>query len=431
MAAGQKSLSRPVHVLAIIEGDKLSGPAKNLLEFCRTAGAVSSGSLKISLVLFERLGKRSTSLPRPESELAEAARRSGVSSFAIVERHAFDLRAHSALKSLISQLQPDLIETHAVKSHFLVRLSGAGAKIPWLAFHHGYTQTDLRSTVYNQLDRWSLRSPAHIVTVSYASKQQLAARAIHSSNITVLHNAVRPVSIPGTAMSSAVQERRKRLGLWPDSRVILCVGRLSHEKAPADLVGALHHLESLEPKLPLQLVFVGEGPERVTIERRAHSAGLSDRVKLAGYSRDVRPYYEVADLIAIPSLSEASPNALLEAMAAGVPVAATSAGGIPEIVSHEETALLVKPGDPTAMANAIHRLLSSPELCTALAGRAQKLIQTRFSPEVRAQVLTDLYAHLAAQPSSGSGARREAEPGASISKPKSQPESEKSALTHC
>jgi glycosyltransferase involved in cell wall biosynthesis len=366
---------------------------------------MSSGPLiKLSLVMFERLGKHSISIPRQESELAEAARQSGVSSFTIAERFAFDLRALSRLKSLILQLQPDLIETHAVKSHFLVRLSGAAKKTPWVAFHHGYTQTDLRSPVYNQLDRWSLRAPAHIVTVSCASKQQLATRAVCSSNITVLHNAVRSLSIPGAEMRSGMRQRRERLGLSPHDHVILCVGRLSHEKAPADLVTALLYLEGRKPQLPVQLVFVGDGPERGTIERRARSTGFFDRVKLAGYCRDVRPYYEVADLVAIPSISEASPNALLEAMAAGVPVAATSAGGIPEIVSHEETALLVEPGDPAAMANAIHRLLSSKELRTTIVGRARKLIQTQFSPESRAKVLADLYMRLVAYPSSGSGA---------------------------
>jgi glycosyltransferase involved in cell wall biosynthesis len=414
LADGQEPPRRPIHVLAIIEGDKLSGPAKNVLEFCRTLGAMSSGpSIKLSLVMFERLAKNLKSLPRQESELAEAARLSGVSSFTIAERFAFDLQALSGLKSLIAKLQPDLIETHAVKSHFLVRLSGAGKKKPWVAFHHGYTQTDLRSPLYNQLDRWSLRAPAHIVTVSLASKEQLAARAIRSSNITVLHNAARPLGVSGVEMSSAKSERRERLGLSPQDRVILCVGRLSHEKAPADLVTALLYLEGLKPKLPVQLVFVGDGPERGAIERIARSIGVFDRVKLAGYCRDVRPYYEAADLVAIPSISEASPNALLEAMAAGVPVAATSAGGIPEIVSHEETALLVKPGDPAAMANAIHRLLSSEELRTALAGRARKLIQTKFSPESRTKVLADLYMRLVAHPSSDSGALSAAKQNAS------------------
>lgn len=405
LATGRESRGRPIRVLAIIEGDKLSGPAKNLLEFCRTVNAMNSDpSIELLLVMFERLGKHSIALPRQESELAEAARQNGVSSFVVAERFAFDLRALSGLKSLILQLQPDLIETHAVKSHFLVRLSGAGKKMPWVAFHHGYTRTDLRSPVYNQLDRWSLRTPAHIVTVSCASKQQLAARAICSSNITVLHNAVRPLSIPGAETTSEMRERKKRLGLSPDDHMILCVGRLSHEKAPADLVTALRYLASLEPKLPVQLVFVGEGPERITVERMAHSAGLFGHVKLAGYCHDVRSYYQVADLVAIPSISEASPNALLEAMAAGVPVAATSAGGIPEIVSHEETALLVEPGDSASMAKAIHRLLRNKDLRTALVGRAQKLIQTRFSPEGRAQVLADLYMRLVSHHSSGPAA---------------------------
>ncbi len=392
---------RPIHLLAIIEGDRVTGPAKNLLEFYRTAAAMSSGpAIKLTLAVFERSGKGSTRRPGGGSELAEAARQSGVASFAITERFAFDVRALSGLKKLIAELQPDLIQTHAVKAHFLVRLSKASQKTPWVAFHHGYTQTDLRSPVYNQLDRWSLRAPDHIVTVSDASRRQLAARAIRSSNITVLHNAVRPLNIPRGEAGFGMRQCRKRLGLAPDEHVILCVGRLSREKAPADLVAALAQIENLHPRQRVRVIFLGEGPERGNIERMARRLGLSDRITLAGYC-EVRPYYEVADLVAIPSISEASPNALLEAMAAGLPVAATSAGGIPEIVSHEETALLVESRDPAAMANAIHRLLSDAELRNGLVDRAQKLVEARFSPERRAQALTDLYLQVVLRKSAG------------------------------
>lgn len=401
LKALQESPRRPIHVLVIIEGDKVSGPAKNLLEFYRTARAARSGpSIKLSLALFERAGKHSSAGPGAESELAEAARQSGISSYVIAERFAFDIRALSGLKKLIAELQPDLIQTHAVKSHFLVRLSQAGKKTPWVAFHHGYTQTDLRSPLYNQLDRWSLRTPTHIVTVSDASKQQLAARAIRS-NISVLHNAVRPLNFQRGEKVSGTSKVRKQLGLSPDEHVVLCVGRLSHEKAPADLVAALIHLENITPKLSVRVVFVGDGPERGAIERMARDAGLSDRVILAGYCPDVRPYYEAADLVAIPSISEASPNALLEALAAGLPVAATSAGGIPEIVSHEETALLVEPRDPAAMANAIHRLLSDEGLRAVLVDRARKLVEAQFSPERRAQALTDLYLQVVSRKATG------------------------------
>jgi glycosyltransferase involved in cell wall biosynthesis len=108
--------------------------------------------------------------------------------------------------------------------------------------------------------------------------------------------------------------------------------------------------------------------------------------------KDLAPYYEAADVVAIPSLSEGSPNVLLEAMAFGVPVAATRVGGIPEIVAHEDTALLVPARDSAAMAAAIDRLLSDPGTASALARRARNKVETEYSPESRGNSLVHIYA---------------------------------------
>jgi glycosyltransferase involved in cell wall biosynthesis len=107
--------------------------------------------------------------------------------------------------------------------------------------------------------------------------------------------------------------------------------------------------------------------------------------------KNLTPYYEAADVVAIPSLSEGSPNVLLEAMAFGVPVVATRVGGIPEIVNDGETALLVPAQDPGAMAAAIERLLSDPVTASTLAGQARRKVETDYSPESRAKTLIGIY----------------------------------------
>jgi glycosyltransferase involved in cell wall biosynthesis len=107
--------------------------------------------------------------------------------------------------------------------------------------------------------------------------------------------------------------------------------------------------------------------------------------------RDVSPYYEVADVFAISSLSEGSPNVLLEAMAASVPVVASAVGGIPEIVTDQQQALLVHPRDPRALADALACILTNRRLAQALSRAARSLAATRFSPEQRARALIELY----------------------------------------
>jgi glycosyltransferase involved in cell wall biosynthesis len=121
---------------------------------------------------------------------------------------------------------------------------------------------------------------------------------------------------------------------------------------------------------------------------------LGSSVVFAGQRGDVMPYYEAADVLAIPSLSEGSPNVLLEAMAIGIPVVATWVGGIPEIVTHGETALLVPPRSPQAMAEAIDVLLSNPGTAVSLAEKARRRVERDYSPQARANSLIEIYNQL-------------------------------------
>jgi len=141
-------------------------------------------------------------------------------------------------------------------------------------------------------------------------------------------------------------------------------------------------------------VIAGERPERQQLERVAHRSGLSARVLVIGHVADITPYYAIADTVALPSHSEGSPNVLLDAMAAGVPVVATSVGGVPEIAIAEKSALLVPPRDPRLFAAALHRLLTTPELAQTLSANAKARVATHFSPESHAQSLIRIYQEL-------------------------------------
>jgi len=147
----------------------------------------------------------------------------------------------------------------------------------------------------------------------------------------------------------------------------------------------------------VRVFIVGDGPERERIVQAIQSAGLEESVSLTGHLKDLAPYYGAADVVAIPSLSEGSPNVLLEAMAFGVPIVATEVGGIPEIVTHGETALLVPAQDPGAMAAALARLISEPGTASALARQAREKVETDYSPESRAKSLVSLYAEVYGQ----------------------------------
>lgn len=397
------SMSKPsIRVLVILEGSTVSGPAKNLLEFYRLSRTQEvDPPVAVSFAIFVRGDDNDLGDETPTNELFEAVTAAGAEVHCIRERFPFDPRVIGRLRQLVKGLAPDIIQTHFVKSHFLVRLSGVGQLCPWIAFHHGYTADARRTVVYNQLDRWSLRAPSRIIAVCNAFKQQLTSRGVPASRISVLHNGI---LLDWLSKCEEIVDQRKAevhaaaTGERALERVVLAVGRLSREKAFDDLIVAMNAIRELRPELFVQLWIVGEGPERSRIERAVHDFKLQDRVRMVGHVRDVRPYYRMADVLAISSVSEGSPNVLLEAMAAGVPIAATSVGGIPEIVADRKTALLVEPRKPQAMAEAVNLLLSDSQLSETLVYNAREQIKNQYSPQSRTQFLLHLYAQIAPRP---------------------------------
>jgi glycosyltransferase involved in cell wall biosynthesis len=175
---------------------------------------------------------------------------------------------------------------------------------------------------------------------------------------------------------------------------VLTIGRLSREKAHLDLVNAFARLRHDYAELNAKLLIVGDGPERGAVEAAIKTLGIGGRVYLAGQISDVRPYYAAADVFVLPSHSEGSPYVLLEAMRAGMPLIATSVGGVPEMVADKETALLVSPRDTQAMAAAIARVLQDAQLAHQLAANASALVATRYSPEVYVRSLFEIYRSL-------------------------------------
>ena len=382
-----------IRVLAVVEANSITGPAKNLLQFARVANSGGAApAVEVSIAVFQR--------PDGPDLFIHSAREMSVPVYPIAEAGRFDRKVIVGLSALGQSLQPDVVESHAVKSHFLVRKSGLNRQAPWVAFHHGYTWPDLRARLYNQLDRWSLRVAARVVTVSQPFRQELIRRGVRQTRIDVVHNAIEPDWGRSAVSGQTPAELRARLGIDPGRKVILIVGRLSREKDHLALLRAVSQLaapNASEDAANVHLVIVGEGLERPRIEAAIRDFGLSQVATLTGQVPSAEPYYGIADLAVLSSLSEGSPNALLEAMAARVPVVATAVGGIPEIVSDRESALLIAPRDPEALCRAIRELLANRALARDLAARAYELVLTRHTPEARAKRLIEIYTALAGQ----------------------------------
>ena len=378
-----------------MESDFVTGPAKNMLEFAVRARKTANGlpSIELTAATYQRGNGHPA-----ENGFVAAAAKAGVPMDIIPEKRRFDPGVISHIERMLEMRKPDIVQTHNVKTHFLMRYSGLWRKYRWIAFHHGYVTTDTKMRLYNQLDRWSLRKAEHLITVCGPFRQQLEARGIPTARITVLHNTVKPFEAPAPG---DVETARRSIPCPASTPLLLMVSRLSHEKGHVDLLEALAILKRNGTRC--HTVIVGEGYERAAIERARERLGLRDDVTLTGHKNDVRPYFAIANLFLMPSHSEGSPNSLLEAMSAGVPCVASRAGGIPEIMTDERTGLLTPARNPEALAKAIRRLLTDPALAASLA--AQALAETvRFNAGAYHAALVQVFQQVI--DSSPGGARR-------------------------
>lgn len=189
---------------------------------------------------------------------------------------------------------------------------------------------------------------------------------------------------PGTGGETLPRNGGRRIGI---------VARLAEIKDHATLVRALPRVVSRFPDL--EVVLVGDGPERPALESLARSLGVATRLTLVGDQDDVVPWLRSFDVATLTSRNESSPNAVLEYMAAGLPIVATGVGGIPDLVRDGVEASLVPPGDPEALAEALLAVLSDPLMAGAMAAAARQRVES-FSVEAMLGRTLDLYRGLLA-----------------------------------
>lgn len=382
-------------VLAFVEADTITGVLSILLALQRAATTLwltgqAAAPLHLEIARFDRRGPKPVCSGLVASAVAEA----GAGFTTIDERFRFDPHLVDAVAMTIAHVHPDVVETHSVKSHALARLATRAYRqsVPWLAYHHGYTWPDLRMRAYNQVDRWSLRGARHVIVPTRALRADVMSRGVAPSKIRVVPNAIELQQVEATAV--ARQNVRESVGCGPSERLIVSIGRLSHEKGHRDLIEAVGILQHRRPDLRVRLVIAGGGPLQDRLTALAHRVARPGTVRLLGNVCPAHPLYAGADVAVLPSHSEGMPNSLVEAGAYGLPIVATSVGGVPEMIGNGESALLVPPRNPTALAEAIERLLTDRQTAATLGEHARAMLSERAQAKQRAQTMLSFYAEL-------------------------------------
>ncbi|MCZ2808845.1 MAG: glycosyltransferase family 4 protein, partial [Candidatus Bathyarchaeota archaeon] len=233
-----------------------------------------------------------------------------------------------------------------------------------------------------------LKCANRIITVSKETMKYVLRLGADKSKTSVIYNGVdtnyfHPVN---------KKESRKKLGLPKNRKIILSVRRLVYKNGLDTLIESIPLLTRDHPDL--LFVVAGKGPSRKLIENRVKELGIDANIKLTGFVPDrlLPVYYDAADYFVIPSASgEGLPLVLLEAMACGLPVIATTVGGTPEIIKHMKNGVLVPPRNPEAMAETISKILSEERLGPTIGEEARRIVENRFTWEKNLHQLQEIY----------------------------------------
>lgn len=265
--------------------------------------------------------------------------------------------------------RPDILHSHGYVADVLVALTTSRRRgHSTLSTVHGFTGGSLRNRIYEALQTWAYRRIGVVVAVSAKLARDLQDRGVSTTKIMVIANAF---IAPRVAPMSRVEARRQ-CGIAPWVFAIGWIGRISVEKGPDVLVRALALLE----QYPFVAVVIGDGAQRQDVMALATRLGIAGSIQWKGPVSAAWQLLPAFDVMVISSRTEGLPITLLEAMYFGIPVVATSVGGIPEVLGMSE-AILVPSERPELMAAAILDVHRNPDA----AGRRAALARNRLDVE--------------------------------------------------
>ena len=298
------------------------------------------------------------------------------------------LRFFLQLCWVIYRRRVDLLHVNSYVPGNYARLAAALMQVPIVIDHwHGFTRFNAkRRLICRLLGRFTDLSLA----VSRGVRDYLVSQGgLDPAKVRVVANGVDIAAIDAARPGPLV---RRELGLPESSPVIGLVGRLDHwGKGHKELFEAM---ASLKERHPVHALIVGGGRRIDAVRQLAESLGLAGAVHFLGPRHDVPDLLHAMDIFVLPSYSEGVSLALLEAMAAGLPVVATAVGGLPEVVTDGENGLLIPPRDAEALAGSLERLLTDPAFARELGENARKHVREHYSLDRLGREINEIYEEL-------------------------------------
>ncbi len=326
------------------------------------------------------------------SPLIDEARASGVTVEHLGMRAMWDVTGVGRFGRLLRHYRPAVVHTRTIRADLVGRIAAvAGTPVVNNLVNlypddsialHGRTTGQVLTAMVKATRRAARLLVANAEAVAANSREVFA---IPPERVRVIYDGV-DLSRWGDAAPADLSE----IGIPSGERVCLTVARLHQQKGLEDLIAAAEILRS-EPSL--RMVVAGDGPDRAELQSAIERAALADRVHLLGNRTDIPALLARADIFALPSRFEGLPSAIIEAMAARLPVVAASVGGVAELVDDGVSGWLVPASDPAALATAIRVALAADGVVVGGAGRRRA--ESMFAAPAMATRFADLYAEVA------------------------------------
>ncbi len=301
-----------------------------------------------------------------------------------------DLRVIAALVRLMRRFKPDVVHTHTAKAGFVGRVAARLAGVPAVVHtYHGHVFrgyfSPLMTRVFLTLERLTGRMTDAVITLTDGLAREIADdfRVVPRSRITVVSLGLDLARFTQTPRHAGAF--RAAHGIPPGVPLVGIVGRLVPVKNHTLFLEAAARLR--QSGGDYRFVIVGDGEMRQAIEAQIAALGLAGCTVITGWTRDLAPVYSDLDVMALTSVNEGTPVTIIEALAAGCPVASTAVGGVPDLLEGGALGALAPSGDPDAVAAAIARALTTPPDPEPIRAR----IAAQYSIERLARDLDEVY----------------------------------------
>lgn len=305
-------------------------------------------------------------------------------------RGKFDPFTCSDFIKIIKENKIDIMHLQAYGASTFGRMAGIITGIPTIVHAH---DDDSNYPLYQRLaDLLLSKFTTKAIAVSESVKEScIKNRKIPGDKILVMHNGI-PLEKFGVLKTDEIEQEKDYLGIDSNAYVIGTIAKLRKEKGIEYLLEAMKIL--LEQYSKIVLLIVGDGPLRDELEYYSRQLKINNKVIFTGYRRNIPLMLSIFDIYVMPSLTEGSPMALLEAMVTGKPIIATNVGGIREILKNGKTGILINPKDPNTLADMIFYLLKNKDIAKEL-GMKAKEESKKYDINFYVRRLEDIYYKLA------------------------------------